>query len=268
MRIIAEVGPNHNGDLGTALEMVRVASFCGVTTCKFQHIDPQHFRPDMVWQGCNLRELFEKVRFTLDQWREVKAECEKQGVGFLCSPQTVGDFEDLLELGIEEVKISSDNLGNFELWKAVVQLNIPAIMSSGMASGKEIMGTLKQYGGSISPRKLTFLVCTSEYPCPPEGANLKRLNEMETNQPWFRLGLSDHTVGNTAAIMAVALGATVFEKHFTLDHSMEGPDHSWSADPGELAFYVQAICQAEKMLGSGEFKPTEKELEAKKFRRL
>ena len=262
-RIIAEAGINHNGDLDTALEMVRVAKECGADTVKFQHIDPLHFKPGMVWQGYNMRELFKCVRFSMDQWRQIMMRCEQENIGFLCTPQTVGDFEELLELGIKEVKISSDNLGNGELLKRVSEARIPAIMSIGMASESEIEEACKKVVSD-----LVLMVCTSEYPCAPEGANMSRFSWTPYGNSLYvadSVGFSDHIIGNTAAIMAVALGATVIEKHFTLDHSMEGPDHAWSVQPYELKSYVAAIREAELMLGTGEFKPTEKELETKKL---
>ena len=257
MRIIAEAGINHNGSLQRALWMVRVAKECGAETIKFQHIDPMHFKSDLMWQGYNMRELFEKVRFSKEDLHTIMDECVIHKIDFLCTPQTVQDFEYLLELGIKEVKISSDNLGNTELLKRVAKSGLPAIFSTGMATHDDIFNARWNY---FRGKKATAMICTSEYPCPPEGVNVERCAMI--NPP---VGFSDHTVGTTAAVMALALGATVFEKHFTLDHSMEGPDHSWSADPKELKEYVDTLRTAELMLGSGEFKPTEKELELKKL---
>ncbi|HEC61569.1 MAG TPA: hypothetical protein ENI27_04875 [bacterium] len=255
IRIIAEAGPNHNGSLERALEMVRVAKECGADTIKFQHIDPEHFPADMEWQGYNMRALFKDVRFSQRKWRKVMTECEKREIDFLCAPQTVRDFEDLLELGIKGVKVSSDNSGNLPLLKKIKESGIPAFRSLGMVDGETLL--------FLIPDEVYF-VCTSEYPCPPESVNISRLHGME---PRF-CGFSDHTQGNTAAVMAVALGAQVIEKHFTLDKSLEGPDHWWSADPEQLKSYIGEIRLAERMLGDGEFKPTEGELANMKLRGL
>ncbi len=265
MRIIAECGPNHNGSLETALEMVSVAKECGADTIKFQHIDPMHFKPGLTYFpgdgsiGYILRDLFTKVRFSKDQWRALMLECEEQDIGFLCTPQTVWDFEDLLDLGVKEVKISSDNLRNEALLRRVAESEIPAILSSGMATA----GEFSLAENILIKHGVTGMLCTSEYPCPPESVKISCLGDSFYSSKFQ--GFSDHTQGTTAAVMALALGATVFEKHFTLDPTMEGPDHSWSAEPEDLKEYVDTLREAELMLGSGEFKPTEKELELKKL---
>lgn len=257
IRIIAEAGPNHNGSLQRAMEMVRVAKLCGADTIKFQHIDPNHFRPDLMWQGFNMRELFESIRFTKDQWREVMAECEEQNIGFLCTPQTEQDFEDLLDLGIKEVKISSDNLGNSELLGAVKKSGLPVILSTGMADDHAITVSGMAFNAD---HPITCMVCTSEYPCPPKSVNILRCNMIAGVK-----GFSDHTVLETAAVMALALGATVFEKHFTLDNQLIGPDHWWACNPSDLSWYCDRLRTAELMLGDGEFQPTPAELELKKL---
>lgn len=260
IRVIAECGINHGGDLRTALEMVWAAKNCGADTVKFQHIDPLHFKPDLQWQGCNMRYLFGKVRFSKDQWRVVMAECQHYGIGFLCTPQTIGDFHDLLDLGIKEVKISSDNLTNLPLLERVRDSGLPVILSTGMGVADEIWKAYEILRGA----DVILLHCTSEYPCPPENVRIGRIWNLK-NVAGHNVGFSDHTVGNYAAILAVSYNPRVIEKHFTMDHGMEGPDHSWSADPGELKEYVDAIRTAEKMLGSGEFKPTESELELRQL---
>ena len=210
-----------------------------------------------------MRNLFELVRFGKDEWTRIMKCCEQMEIDFLCTPQTVGDFEDLLELGIKEVKISSDNLGNYALLDRVKQSGLPVIVSTGMGTG----GDLDAAWSIITPNDYTVLVCTSEYPCPPESVNLSRIHDCDGNEAdiWDHKGFSDHTQGNTAAVMAVALGATVIEKHFTLDHDLAGPDHWWSLNPEELKSYIAEIRLAERMLGDGEFKPTEKELENRKL---
>ncbi len=267
MRIIAECGPNHNGSLKTAIDMIARAVECGATDVKFQHIDPEHFAPDLVWKGWHMRKLFEQVRFNKDQLTVLKGECERLGVGFLCTPQTIGDFEDLLDIGITEVKISSDNLTNHHLLHQVRISKVSVVFSIGMASTEDIHNACEILGRNGLNAILTIMVCTSEYPCPPESVNLMRWLEL-AKPGWYGTfygGFSDHTRGHIAAVMAVALGATVFEKHFTLDRNQDGPDHSWSANPLEFREYVNAIHEAEKMLGSGEIKPTEAELAMKNF---
>ena len=258
LRFIAEAGINHNGSLVRACEMADTAKWAGADTIKFQCLDPNHHPPDRVWQGYNMRSLLEDCALKPKEWIALKAHCERQDMRFLCTPQTVKDFEFLLTLGIDEVKISSDNLGNLELLEAVNRARIDSILSTGMANWEDIKIALH----ILHPR--FALVCTSEYPCPPEGVNISRLWRLK-GICGYNVGLSDHTIGSMAGIMAVVYGALVIEKHFTLDQNLPGPDHSWSHDPRDLKWYFEDLRNAEKMMGSGEFKPTEAELELKQL---
>ena len=254
MRLIAEASINHNGSIERAIDMICAAVDAGADTVKFQMLDPNHYAEDFIYQGWHMRKLLTECAFTMEEWAYIKLHCEEAGIKFLCTPQTVGDFEKLLTLGIDEVKISSDNLRNEALLKKVNESKLPVIISTGMASAEDI---------DEAERILRFgfvsMCCTSEYPCPSRSVNLNRLHD------WGGLfGFSDHTEGSMAAVLALALGATVFEKHFTLDHDLPGPDHSWACNPEELKSYFDDLRTAETMLGSGEFKPTEAELELKK----
>ena len=262
MRFIAEAGICHNGSLVRAIEMIYAAKYAGADTIKFQMIDPEHFAEDLVWKGWHMRKLFADCAFTMKEWETIKKECEANGIRFLCTPQTVGDFEKLLTLGVDEVKISSDNLGNYRLFDAARQSGVSVFFSVGMATGDECFDALMGFGPF---HKVVVMICTSEYPCLASSANLSRLRQVDTTRPLVRLGFSDHTIGSIAAVMALTLGARVFEKHFTMDNNLPGPDHSWACNPVALERYFDDLRTAETMLGTGDFKPTEAELELKKL---
>jgi len=235
MRLIAEAATTHGGDIGRAKEMVWAAKKAGADTVKFQHVDPEHFKdgPHYGW--------YKRVRFSVDEWKVVKAECEKADIRFLCTPQTIQDFEDLLEVGIDEVKVSSDNSMNFPLLSRIGSIKIKVIVSLDTlyGKGKNILTVLRARG--LPLRAIRVLHCVSEYPCVADNVHIKWASEVD--------GFSDHTIGSVAAIMAVALGARVIEKHFMLDGS-EGPDVGpWACAPPELKAYFDDIKIAERMMG-------------------
>jgi sialic acid synthase SpsE len=266
MRFIAEAGICHNGSLERAIEMIYAAKDAGADTIKFQMIDPEHFAEDLVWKGWHMRKLFADCAFTMKEWETIKKECEANGIRFLCTPQTVGDFEKLEKLDVIEIKISSDNLKNKALIQAIFNSRkfYDGFYSTGMATRDEILMVAE----NISTKYWTPMFCTSEYPCPPESVNFNRWWEWKNISNAVTpidYGFSDHTIGSMAAVMALALGARVFEKHFTMDNNLPGPDHSWACNPVALERYFDDLRTAETMLGTGDFKPTEAELELKKL---
>lgn len=253
MKLIAEIGTNHGGDLERALQLVRIAKHCGATIVKFQHVDPLHFKPDNVWHGWNLREWYSKCRFTESQWRRVMAECRECGIGFLCTPQTIYDFFDLRDLGIDEVKISSDNLTNLPLLRRIVEAELPSYVSIGMATESELVQAMDILSKVAAP--VTLMICTSLYPCPPEHVNLNRIESL-IGTP-CELGFSDHTIGNTAAVMAYAMGCRTFEKHLRLDGGgiEDGPDWLNSSAPWMFEAWTHELSVAERIMGSDEIVP-------------
>ena len=239
LTLIAEAATCHGGDLRLAMRMALEAKVAGATHVKYQHVDPNHFPA-----GSAAHEWYSRVRFTVDQWREVKAYCESRGIKFLCTPQTVQDFRDLVSIGIEEVKISSDNASNAGLASAVSNWNRVVYISTNW-DAIPISWFQRQ-----DPERYTMMLCTSEYPCPPEHAGLARLKLFGVS----RLGFSDHTIGHEAALIALGLGARTFEKHFRLadvDLAFCGPDVAVSFTQTELASYFRALQRGLTMLGTG-----------------
>lgn len=267
--IIAEAGINHNGDMELAKKMVLAAKEAGVDAVKFQTFHAEEFIQDKTTtytyksQGKevteSMLEMFKRNEFTVDEWKEIKCFCAEQNMIFLSTPQNVSDLKLLLDIGIDAIKVGSDDFVNIPLVKRYAREGLPVLLSCGMANKEEIERTMKTVRDNNECPIVLFL-CTSQYPTPPEDVNITRLVTLEEKYPDVILGLSDHTQGAEAAVMAVALGARVFEKHFTLSHDLPGPDHWFSAEPVELMMWTNSIRRSYKMLGFSELKPTEVEI--------
>ena len=164
----------------------------------------------------------------------------------------------LLPLGIPAIKIGSDDCANVPLVKEYASHGLPLIISTGMATSDQINDTMSK----IEQVDAIWLVCTSQYPTPIEEARVSRVEQLKKS--WGMVGFSDHTIGTNAAVMAVAYGATVFEKHFTLDHEMDGPDHAWACEPDELEQWCAAIDNAWVLRGDPTLELTVAEEEQRK----
>ena len=249
--IIAEASINHNGSIDCACDMVLAAKEAGATCIKFQTYHTEDFcRPDDP-----MFETFKRCELPPSAWPKIKEVCDQENIMFLSTPQNRSDLDILLPLGIQAIKVGSDDFCNIPLLKSYAKAGLPLILSTGMADIKDIVKTNRAIGG----KDIIVMVCTSQYPTSAEEVNIRRISAMKG----IDAGFSDHTIGNTASIMAVALGAVMFERHFTLDHSLDGPEHSWACDPPELKSWVDAINEAWLMRGNGSFELTEKEKENK-----
>jgi len=267
--VIAEVGINHNGDLSTALKMVEVAKSSGADAVKFQTFKAEEFCGDPEQQfsyvsaGKKVTEsmlsMFKRMELESIDWLKIKQHAEKVGIEFFSTPQNLSDLEVLLPLGIQAIKVGSDDLTNLPLISSYAKTGLPIILSSGMADIAEVHQALKA-AGWFEGKEVAMLVCTSQYPTPTTDVNILRVSTLRAAFPNLLVGFSDHSQGNTAAIMATGLGAKIFEKHFTLSHDLEGPDHWFSLDPAELHGWVKAIRDSHNMLGSGIVAPTHEEL--------
>lgn len=262
--IVAEAGINHNGQLDRALAMVDAAKAAGCDAVKFQTFKAAEFCGDPAQtftyrsQGREVTEsmlaMFTRYELPPSAWAALKARCDGAGLAFLSTPQNRSDLDLLLGVGLPAVKIGSDDFTNLPLIEDYARERLPLILSCGMAELAEVRRALAAAGHPGAP--VALLVCTSEYPTPPESANLRRLSTLRAEFPGLVLGFSDHTQGGAAAVAAVALGASLFEKHFTLDRDLPGPDHWFSEDPGSLAAWAADIRRAHAMLGSGRVEPT------------
>ncbi len=274
--IVAEVGINHNGDVNSAKKMIDVAKECGVDAVKFQTFKAEEFvsNPDETYtyksQGRgvteSMLEMFKRYEFSEGGWKEIFNYCKNMDIICFSTPQNPSDLDFLLKIvDLSIIKVGSDDLTNLELLKYYASKNKPMIISVGMAFISEIedaVEIIREKGNN----DLVVLHCISSYPTEAEEINLRR---MLTIRQAFDVivGFSDHTVGTIAATAAVALGAKVIEKHFTLDKNLPGPDHWFSSDPKELSQLVQTIRYTEKSLGNYIIKPTSKEMEMRKIAR-
>ncbi|MBI5146901.1 MAG: N-acetylneuraminate synthase family protein [Thaumarchaeota archaeon] len=274
--IISEVGINHNGDVKNALKMINVAKAAGVDAVKFQTFRAEEIvsDPNQTYtyksQGKEITEsmleMFKRCEMSKEDWIRIKKKCDDEKILFLSTPQNRSDLDLLLELGITAIKVGSDDFTNLPLIKDYTSTGLPLLLSCGMADQDEIYQSLNTVG-ALDGYPTILLLTTSQYPTPPEDVNLLKLKTLEKAFPNIPLGYSDHTQGALASSLAVALGAVVFEKHFTLDHDMPGPDHWFSEDPTGLKEWVSAIKNSFLMLGSSLVKPSDKEIEMRNIAR-
>jgi N,N'-diacetyllegionaminate synthase len=266
--IIAEAGLNHNGSLDMAIEMVRVAAQAGCTACKFQTFKAEGVcGPDQTYtyrsQGQTITEprinIFRRAELPAHAWATLKAECDHRGLIFLSTPQNPSDVDTLMRVGVPALKIGSDDLTNEPMLRYCSAQGLPLILSCGMSDLAEVYRAL-EITGALDGKPVALLVCTSQYPTKLKDANLARITALHAAFPRVPIGFSDHTVGSLGAVVAAALGAVIFEKHFTLDRNLPGPDHEFSADPATLTKWAWSIKSAYASLGSPIVRPTKEEL--------
>jgi N,N'-diacetyllegionaminate synthase len=261
VKIIAEAGVNHNGSLATARKLVIAARSAGADYIKFQTFSTDHlvkknaklanYQKDKNSSVESQFELLKGLELSLDNHLELFKLCDESGIKFLSTPFDLPSLELLLKIGCTEIKVSSGDINNFFLLSELAKKNCKIILSTGMATLNEIneaCNLLKSNGTCLS--NVTILHCTSEYPCPLDNANLLAIPEIRYNFG-TAVGFSDHTKEIFTPALAVALGASIIEKHITLDKSMWGPDHKASLEPHEFKRMVDLIRKAERSLGDG-----------------
>lgn len=259
--IIAEAGVNHNGDINLAKQLIEVASKSGADYVKFQTFKTElviskdaekaDYQKDNTDNKESQFEMAKKLELDKEAHIELIKHCKAKGIKFLSTPFDLESIDLLFGLGVKLYKIPSGEITNYPYLRKVAQKQLPIIMSTGMANLSEIEQALDiLLDNGLKRNVITILHCNTEYPTPIHDVNL---NAMLTIRDAFKVnvGYSDHTLGIEVPIAAVALGATVIEKHFTLDKTMEGPDHKASLEPNELKAMVKAIRNIELAMGSG-----------------
>ena len=272
MFYIAEIGLNHNGDLELAKKMVQAAKEAGADAVKFQSIKAEELVSADTFQTPidgfgfsdvdNVGDFWEKVSIGRDFQHKIKKFCDNLGVEFMSTPFDFASVDLLDELGVQRYKIASGDLTNYPLIEKILTKHKPLILSTGGSTIQEIKDTVQFINNNSKNPDLTLLHCVSLYPTPPELVNLKAIDAIAKIHNG-QVGFSDHTEGFHLALAAIARGAKVIEKHFTLDKSMQGPDHKASLEPDELTRMVQAVRNIEIAMGNGEKKPSASELENK-----
>lgn len=265
--IIAEIGVNHNGSIETAKKMIDVAEDCGVDVVKFQTGSAEklisRFAPKAKYQEVTTEknetqlEMVKKISLPMEAFAELKEYCDGKKIKFLSTPFDLDSIDFLNKIGVDFWKIPSGEVTNLPYLIKMARTGKPVIMSTGMCNIDEIKKAIDvlRSNGVID---ICLLHCTTEYPAPVKEVNLKAMDTMKA-MFGIDVGYSDHTVGIEVPIAAVARGAVIIEKHFTLDKNMEGPDHKASIEPRELKEMVKAIRNIEKAIGDGRKIPTPSE---------
>lgn len=266
--VIAEAGVNHNGDIHIAKKLVDVAKESGADAIKFQtYISEKvvsRYAPKAEYQNANnpsdetQLEMVKKLELSFDEFSQLSKYCKEKDIEFLSTAFDFDSIDFLNSLGLKRWKIPSGDITNLPYLIKIARLGKSVILSTGMSNMSEIkaaVSVLKENGSG----EITILHCTTEYPTPYKDVNLNAMNTIkkEFNVP---VGYSDHTKGIEIPVAAVAIGATVIEKHFTLDRNMKGPDHKASLEPDELKSMISAIRNIEIAMGDGEKKPADSEV--------
>ena len=265
--LVAEVGINHNGDLGLAHRSIDAAADAGADAVKFQNYRTEDFIADRslpyeyVSAGRKVvesqYEMFRRCELSPDSLAELKRHCDERGVTFFSTPSSEDGVQTLVDLGVKLLKNGSDFLVHLPLVRAMARSGVATVLSTGMATAGEIddaVSAFREAGGS----ELVLLHCTSSYPTPAADVHLRKIPALSAVFG-CTVGLSYHTEGTTAALGAVALGASFLEKHFTVDRSLPGPDHRFSSDPAEFKQLEEAVRYLEESMGSSVIGPTPSE---------
>jgi len=269
--IIAEAGVNHNGSLDLAVKMVDSAVAAGADAIKFQTFKADKMisatAPKAEYQHGKSHphetqlEMVRKLELDETSHQTLLSYCKPLGIDFISSPFDLGSIDFLERLGLSIIKIPSGEITNLPYLKKIGKLNRYLLLSTGMADLGEIEDALDLLTDSGTCRdKITILHCTTGYPTPFEDVNLRAIKTIQSAFPGIAVGYSDHTPGILTAMAAVAMGAGVIEKHFTLDRNLPGPDHQASLEPDELAALVTGIRNIEIALGTGIKKPSPTDL--------
>ncbi|MCM1398923.1 MAG: N-acetylneuraminate synthase [Clostridium sp.] len=267
--IIAEAGVNHNGSVELAKQLCLAAKEAGADAVKFQTwitekiitkaVKQADYQSQNTGSEKSQYDMLKELELSYDDFREIKRYCDEIGICFASTADEPDSLDFLIELGIPFIKIGSGDIGNLPFLRYIGSKKMPVILSTGMSTLADVEDSLMalRQGGA---EDISLLHCTTSYPCPYDRVNL---NAIDTLRSAFgvNVGYSDHTMGIEVPIAAVARNATIIEKHFTLDRSMEGPDHLASTEPKDFKRMMAAIRNIEQALGSGSKQPTKEEIE-------
>jgi N,N'-diacetyllegionaminate synthase len=260
--IIAEAGVNHNGSLDMALRLVDGAVDARADAVKFQTFKAERiiavntpkagYQQETTGSNESQLEMVRRLELNEEAHKRLYIHCQRKGIVFLSTPFDLESIDLLNRLGVRILKIPSGEITNLPYLRKMGALRKKLIMSTGMADLGEIEDALLVLmKAGTAPEAITVLHCNTEYPTPFEDVNLRAMVTIKAAFPGIQVGYSDHTLGIEVPIAAVALGAKVIEKDFTLDRNMEGPDHRASLEPEELKSMVAAIRNIEKAMGNG-----------------
>lgn len=275
--IIAEAGVNHNGSVEIAMRMVDIAADAGADAIKFQTFKAEklvtgfaekaEYQKRTTGQSASQYDMLRRLELSVEAHKAIIERCRERGIIFVSSPFDPESIALLAELGLDIFKVPSGEITNLPYLRKLGSLGKQVILSTGMADLGEVEDAVEVLVSSgIERKNLTILHCNTAYPTPFEDVNLLAMLTIRDALK-VKVGYSDHTTGIDIPLAAVALGAAVIEKHFTLDRSMEGPDHQASLEPGELKAMVSAIRNIERALGDGIKQPSPSEQKNKSVAR-
>lgn len=266
--VIAEAGVNHNGSFELAKKMVDAAKEAGVDYVKFQTFNPQKlvskyakkakYQKETTGSDETQLQMLQKLTLTEDNFLSLRDYCKEVGIGFISTPFDLDSIAFLETFDMDFWKVPSGEVTNLPYLEAIARTKRKVVMSTGMCDMNEIQDAIEALEKN-GTTEITLLHCNTQYPTPYEHVNLSAMSTIKDTLH-KEVGYSDHTQGIEVPIAAVAMGATVIEKHFTLDKNMEGPDHKASLDPTELKQMVSAIRNIEKAIGNGLKEPSSSEL--------
>ena len=265
--IIAEAGVNHNGSFELAKQLVDKAVWAGADCIKFQTFNSKNlvsknaqkaeYQKKTTDSSESQLDMLKKLELSKEEFIELRDYCNQKGIMFLSTPFDLESIDFLASIGVKTWKVPSGEITNYPFLREIGKRKESVIMSTGMCTIDEVhdaVNVLKSFGTT----DITLLHCTTEYPAPYDSVNLNAMLTLK-NEFGFKVGYSDHTNGIEIPVAAVAMGASVIEKHFTLDKNMEGPDHKASLEPEELKQMVQSIRNVEVALGDGTKQPSDAE---------
>lgn len=263
--VIAEAGVNHNGDINIAKKLVDEAVKAGADAIKFQNFFADEIvrlnAPKAEYQNRNIGkkksqyQMLKELEISAEETKTIKKYCDQKKIVFLSTPYDFKSFNILKKLNVAVYKLASIDIVFHPLIKMVARTGKPLILSTGMATQNELNQAVRVFKDSAGKiNNLVILKCNTNYPAHPEDQNLLAMFKLKKLTP--NVGFSDHTLGYEASIVAVALGANVIEKHFTLNNNMIGPDHRSSLNPNDFCDFVRSIRKAELVMGSAEIRPT------------
>lgn len=267
---IVEIGVNHNGDMEIARQLVREIKAAGGDIVKFQafiaeeeisvHAEKASYQKDTTGADGGQLEMAKALELSHDQLREMRDFCHVEAMPFLCTAFESKSLDFLVrDLGVQAVKIASSEVTAHPFLAEIARSGVDMILSSGASTLEEVAAAVRVIEEAQPGADLVLFHCVSEYPAPDDQINLRAMDTM-ARAFGYPVGYSDHTAGTLAPIMAAGLGACAIEKHFTLDRSMEGPDHRASIEPRELREMVDGMAAARAMLGDGIKRPVPAEL--------
>lgn len=274
--VVAELSGNHNGELSTAVKLIKAARYAGADAIKLQTYTPDTLTIDCdqpwfrigngtIWEGRNLYALYSEAATPWEWHRHLAEVASSDGLDWFSTPFDLTAVDFLEEIGTPAYKIASFEIVDLRLIERVASTGKPIIMSTGMASTEEVSEAMHS-AYSCGAGEVALLKCTSAYPAPVEEMHLRTIPDM-SNRFRVPIGLSDHSLGISVPVASVALGACIVEKHLTLSRSVRGPDSAFSLEPEEFRAMVESIRLTERALGEVHFGPTDSETKSLVFRR-